>query len=80
MLPVVDRNRCEAKAACVHICPNQVFEIHRISDEERQRLSWRGKLKAWAHGGQQAYVANPNACDECALCVSACPEGAIVLE
>ena len=27
VVPVVDRNRCEAKAACVDVCPFDVFEM-----------------------------------------------------
>lgn len=78
-LPRIDPNRCEAKAACVQICPNNVFGIRTLSREERSALSLRGKLKAWAHGGKQAWLKNADACDACELCVSACPEGAIVM-
>ena len=52
--PVVDRNRCEAKADCVAVCPCGVFEIRRLLPEGKATLSFRGKLKAWAHGGKQA--------------------------
>ena len=54
--PIVDRNRCEGKAACLEICPNNVFEVRAISAEERRSLTLVGKLKAWVHGGQQAYT------------------------
>jgi len=77
--PVVDRNRCEAKADCVAVCPYGVFEIRRLLPEDKATLSFRGKLKAWAHGGKQAYVVDPQSCHACKLCVRACPENAIRL-
>ena len=78
--PVVDRNRCEAKAACFGVCPYNVFEIRRLSPDERSSLSLRGKLKAWAHGNRQAFVVRPDDCHACGLCVNACPEQAITLQ
>jgi 4Fe-4S ferredoxin len=77
--PVIDRNRCEAKAACVDLCPFGVFEIRPLAQADRAGLSWRGKLKAWAHGHRQAYVIRPADCQACQLCVKACPENAIRL-
>ena len=77
--PVVDRNRCEAKQDCVRVCPYDVFEIRMLSAEDRGLLSWLGKLKAWAHGNQQAFVVRPEACHGCRLCIEACPEGALSL-
>lgn len=78
-VPVIDPNRCEAKGDCVRVCPYDVFEIGPIGDAVRARLSLRGRLKAWAHGGQQAHVAAPDRCHACGLCVAACPEDAITL-
>jgi 4Fe-4S ferredoxin len=77
--PRIDRNRCEAKADCVRVCPYHVFEIRRLSAEEKRGLSWIGRLKSFAHGGQQAFAVRADDCHACGLCVKACPESAIRL-
>lgn len=77
--PTIDRNRCEGKDDCVQVCPYDVFEMGTISKEQRTTLSLKGRLKAWAHGGKQAFVVAPEACHACILCVTACPEKAITL-
>lgn len=77
--PVVDRNRCEGKADCVRVCPFAVFQIGTLSKQQRGALSVVGRLKAWTHGGQQAFVVDALACHACRLCVDACPEHALTL-
>jgi 4Fe-4S ferredoxin len=77
--PVVDRNRCEGKEDCVRVCPYDVFEIRTLAKPDRASLSLVGRIKAWAHGGKQAYVVLPDACHACRLCVDACPENALTL-
>ncbi len=77
--PLVNRNRCEAKEDCVRVCPYDVFEIRPLADSDRAAMSFIGKIKAWVHGGKQAYVAHPEACHACALCIDACPEDALRL-
>ena len=77
--PLIDRNRCEAKARCVEVCPFDVFEIRTLESPDRAALPFVGKLKAWAHGNRQAYVIRPADCHACQRCVTACPEGAIRL-
>ena len=79
VVPLVDRNRCEAKDDCVRICPYDVFEIQPLKPEDRSALSLLGKLKAFAHGNKQAYVVRGEECRACKLCIEACPENALRL-
>ena len=79
VVPVIDRNRCEGKAACVAVCPTHVFVIGVLPKEDRAGLSLRGRLKGFAHGWKQALIADPRACEACGRCVTACPEKAIQL-
>lgn len=79
VVPVVDRNRCEGKKDCIRVCPYGVFEIRQLAPEDRAGLSVRGKIKALIHGNRQAYVAKPQSCHACGLCVANCPERALKL-
>ncbi|MFO0552233.1 MAG: ferredoxin family protein [Polyangiaceae bacterium] len=78
--PVVDRNRCEGKRACVDVCPESVFEVRTIEDADFERLSFFGKLKSRVHGRLTVYTPNADACRACGLCVTACPEKALKLK
>ena len=79
MVPLIDRNRCEGKAACVGVCPRRVFTLGVLPPDERAGLSLRGKVKGLVHGWKQAFTPNASACEACGRCVEACPEGAIRL-
>jgi len=79
LAPVIDRNRCEGKEDCVRVCPYNVFAIAQLSNEQRAELSFVGRLKAFAHGGRQAFAVRAEQCHACGLCVTACPEKAIKL-
>jgi NAD-dependent dihydropyrimidine dehydrogenase PreA subunit len=78
-VPVVDRRRCEGKADCVAVCPYDVFEVGRISDEEFAALPLLSRLKLRAHGRKTAFTPRADACRACGLCVVACPEKALTL-
>jgi NAD-dependent dihydropyrimidine dehydrogenase PreA subunit len=79
MVPLIDRDRCEGKAACVGVCPRRVFTLGVLPPAERAGLSLRGKVKGLVHGWKQAFTPNASACEACGRCVEACPEGAIRL-
>ena len=79
IIPVIDRNRCEAEEDCVRVCPYDVFEVRKLEPQQRRELSLLGKLKAFAHGNRQAFVVGGEDCHACALCLPACPEHAIRL-
>jgi NAD-dependent dihydropyrimidine dehydrogenase PreA subunit len=78
-MPIIDRNRCEGKADCTVVCPNDVFEVRRIDDADFAQLGALGKLKSIAHRRLTAYTPNVDQCRACGLCVVACPESAITL-
>jgi len=78
-VPIIDPNRCEAKADCVRVCPYNVFELRMLTSGERRDLGLLGRLKLAAHGGKQAFAVRSDQCHACGLCVTACPEKAIRL-
>ena len=77
--PVIDRTRCEAKEDCVEACPYNVFEVHKLGDEDKRELPLIARVKAWVHGNRQAFAVRADQCHACGLCVIACPERAIKL-
>ena len=77
--PEVDPRRCEGKGDCVAVCPYDVFEVGRMTDEVFDSMSTLVKLKIWAHGRKTAQTPHADACRACGLCVVACPEHAIRL-
>lgn len=78
-VPIIDRNKCEGKGPCIDACPFSVFEMGSISKQERASLSLVGKVKAFMHGGKQAFAVAADRCAACGLCVRICPEKAITL-
>jgi ferredoxin len=80
VVPVVSLKHCEGKGACVTVCPENVFRVQRIEQDDYRDLNAFHKLKLRVHGMQVAYTPNAEACRSCGLCVTACPEQAITLE
>ncbi len=74
---MIDRNRCEGKATCLDVCPEDVFELQKPA---KQELSWQSRIKLKFHGGEQAFAVNEGSCTGCELCVEHCPEKAISLD
>jgi 4Fe-4S ferredoxin len=79
-IPVIDINRCTGRDDCVEVCPYEVFTMGILPQEQRKDMPPMVKLKNIRWGWRQAFVTNGDACRACGLCVSACPEDAIVLK
>ena len=77
--PVVDLKRCEGKGDCERVCPENVFEVKRIDEQDYRSLGLLHRFKVRVHGFKVAYTPNVDACRSCGLCVTACPEHAITL-
>ena len=77
--PVVNLKRCEGKGDCERVCPEDVFEVRHIDDQEYRALGLLHRFKLRVHGFKVAYTPNADACRSCGLCVAACPEHAITL-
>jgi NAD-dependent dihydropyrimidine dehydrogenase PreA subunit len=75
----VNRARCEGKAACEAVCPEDVFNISQITDADYARLSFLSRVKSRLHGLRTAYAVNEADCSGCLKCVEACPENAITV-
>ena len=76
---MVKRGQCEGKAACVDVCPYDVFEVKAIDEGEYRALPALTRVRLWLHGKKTAYTPRVQACQACGLCVVACPEDAISL-
>jgi 4Fe-4S ferredoxin len=77
--PRVDLTKCEGKADCVAVCPENVFEIRQIETKDYGELGPLQKLKLRLHGMKVAYTPRADSCRACGLCVTVCPERAITL-
>ena len=76
LIAIVDPARCEAKAACIAVCPTEALQLEPLPPDVRAGLSFFGRVKAWVHGNRWAAV-SADRCEGCGLCVPICPERAI---
>lgn len=77
--PVIDRSRCTGRMDCARVCPNGVFAVERMVDEDFAELGVLGKIRAIMNGRMTAYTPRADACRACGLCLVACTEKAITL-
>lgn len=77
--PVIDALKCQGAGDCANVCPYDVFEIRKLTRAELRALPVVPWIKVLVHGGKQGFVAAPDLCHACGLCVAACPEKAIRL-
>ena len=71
---IIDEAKCEGKAKCIEVCPENVLELRKPNLRE---LPFHARLKLKFHGGKQAFAVQPQNCSICLACVEACPEDAI---
>lgn len=75
---LIDRNRCEGKEDCTRVCPEGVFEIRRLTDDEFAGVTgWFNRFRVRVHGRRQAFAVHQADCRYCRRCEAACPEQAI---
>jgi NAD-dependent dihydropyrimidine dehydrogenase PreA subunit len=73
----INTNKCDGCGTCTEICPNQVFEMEEISQNEIQSLSFFGRLKVRIKGNVKSKITNPQNCTSCGKCIKNCHENAI---
>jgi len=56
-----------------------VFEVRKLTAEERRAMPLLTRLKVTLYGSKQAFAVRAPDCHACGLCVAACPEHAITL-
>src|SRR5690348_2726385 len=54
--PIIDRNRCEGKEDCVQVCPYDVFEMRKLSAENKRALPFVSRVKALVHRNWQSFA------------------------
>jgi NAD-dependent dihydropyrimidine dehydrogenase PreA subunit len=79
LVPQINQNKCEGAGDCLEVCPYNVFEMRKLTKEEKNQLPLPTRIKLFVHGGKQAFAIRRQDCHACGLCVQACPEKAIKL-
>jgi NAD-dependent dihydropyrimidine dehydrogenase PreA subunit len=80
---VIDHDKCYpspfGKRDCIEECPENIFEVRKLTKKEKKPLSTGAKFLVFLHGGKQAFVIYPQNCTACGACVTVCPKRAIKL-
>ena len=50
--PVIDLKRCEGKGDCERVCPENVFEVKRIDEQDYRSLGLLHRFKLRVHGSK----------------------------
>ncbi len=79
LMPLINQSKCEGAGDCLEVCPYNVFELRKLTSEERREIGPLARIKVFVHGGKQAFAVRAQDCHACGLCVTACPEKAIKL-
>ena len=81
---MIDHDRCRPfplgkGGDCIEECPENVFEVRKLTKKEKKSLSTGGKFLVFLHRGKQAFVHHPENCVACGGCVTVCSKRAIKL-
>lgn len=77
--PVIGINKCNGCGTCATVCPQGVFEMRQLTQDEKSKLNFIGKLKVKKAGDIRPFVVNEDNCIGCGKCVSNCHERTIKL-
>ena len=75
----VNPNACDGCGICADNCPQNVFVLREITEDERRSLSCTGKIKVRVKGKVKSFINNYEDCVSCGICVNRCHERAITL-
>lgn len=73
----IDISYCDGCGKCVAVCPNNVFEMRELTEQEYKLLTFGQKIWIRIKGRRKSFVLNVEGCVACRLCVENCREKAI---
>lgn len=79
MIPKIGLNKCCGCGTCVSGCPQEVFEMRALTQEEQGQLNFIGKFKVKKTGNVRPFVVHEDNCIACGKCVNNCHERTIKL-
>lgn len=73
----IDINYCDGCGKCAKNCPNNVFEMRKLTELEYKSLNFGQKFWILIKGRKKSFVINPEKCITCKICETNCREKAI---